>query len=337
MAKYEITMPKMGESVIEATITKWLKEEGDAVEEDDSICELATDKVDSEIPSPVEGKLEKRLFNEGDTIEVGKVIAVMEIEGEKGEEAGESEVSAPAPKEATTESPTRDSEPAAEKKAPVDFSESERFYSPLVRNIARAENISLEELESITGSGKDGRVTKKDIMAYLDKRAEGKLSASKRESGESQTAPTEAQTAPHSGEEPAKRKIEQPEVKSAAGDKVYEMDRMRKRIADHMVSSRHISPHVTSYHEVDMTKIVNWREKHKRSFQEKEGAKLTFMPILTEAAIKALKDFPGVNASVDGYNIIHRKNINIGMATALPNGNLIVPVIQLADQKTLSV
>ncbi|MCF8331039.1 MAG: 2-oxo acid dehydrogenase subunit E2 [Bacteroidales bacterium] len=340
MAKFEITMPKMGESVIEATITKWLKEEGDQVEEDDSICELATDKVDSEIPSPVEGKLVKRLFEEGETVEVGKAIAVMEIEGEEEEEdqAEESEPETTTEQEQTDTESTdskekQEEEPKQEsKKSQADFSESERFYSPLVKNIAREENISLEELESIKGSGKDNRVTKQDVLAYLDKRNEGKLSKSEpSKTAKASSETTKAQTGtPSSGV-----KVKQPEVTAGAGDEIVEMDRMRKLIADHMVSSKHISPHVTSYHEVDMTNIANWRNKHKKQFQEKENAKLTFTPIITEAAVKALKDFPGVNSSVDGHNIIYRKNINIGMATALPNGNLIVPVIKNADHKNL--
>lgn len=330
MAKFEITMPKMGESVIEATITRWLKEEGDQVEEDDSICELATDKVDSEIPSPVEGKLVKRLFEEGETVEVGKVIAVMEIEGEddEQEDSGDTEeTKQTASEEQTSEKTTskKADKEESDTKKPADFSDTERFYSPLVKNIARQENISLEQLESINGSGKDGRVTKEDVLSFLDKRQEGKLSKAE------EPAKVKSEGQPQA----ARVEVEQPEVKAGEQDEIVEMDRMRKLIADHMVASKHISPHVTSYHEVDMTNIVNWRNKHKKQFQEKEGAKLTFTPILVEAAVKALKDFPGVNASVDGHNIIYRKNINIGMATALPNGNLIVPVIKNADHKNL--
>ncbi|MFO8087665.1 MAG: dihydrolipoamide acetyltransferase family protein [Bacteroidales bacterium] len=335
MAKFEITMPKMGESVIEATITRWLKAEGDQVEEDDSICELATDKVDSEIPSPVEGKLVKLLYEEGDTVEVGKPIAVMEIEGDDEEDTADIPTDTmETPSTADTEEKPKADDQATEKEnIPADFSGSERFYSPLVKNIAKEENISLEELESIKGSGRDDRVTKEDILSYLDSRNEGKLS--KAEATQSQKGKTTDQKPAEKAASAASAVVEQPKVKAGASDEIIEMDRMRKLIADHMVSSKHISPHVTSYHEVDMTNIVSWRNKHKKRFQEQEGAKLTFTPIITEAAIKALKDFPGVNASVDGYNIILRKNINIGMATALPNGNLIVPVIKNADQKNL--
>ena len=347
MAKFEITMPKMGESVIEATITKWLKAEGDPVEEDDSICELATDKVDSEIPSPVEGKLVKRLFEEGETVEVGKVIAVMEIEGEDSEDEEVEEKAAAAAEETqkqaseNKEKETQETEEQEDKTptSPADFSETKRFYSPLVKNIAKEENISLEELESIPGSGKEGRVTKEDILAYLDKRNKGKLSKSEPTEKETQketaSAPASAAKQPEQTAESGSVKVEKPQVTAGADDEIVEMDRMRKLIADHMVSSKHISPHVTSYHEVDMTDIVNWRNKHKKQFEEKEGVKLTYTPILIEAAVKALKDFPGVNASVDGHNIIYRKRMNIGMATELPQGNLIVPVIKDADNKNL--
>ena len=341
MAKFEITMPKMGESVIEATITKWLKSEGDSVEEDDSICELATDKVDSEIPSPVEGKLVERLFEEGATVEVGKVIAVMEIEGESTEDEETEEKAATVAEETqkqAAENKEKDTQEESAVKSPVDFSESKRFYSPLVKNMAKEENISLEELESIPGSGKDGRVTKDDILTYLDKRNQGKLSKAQPTEKETKEEPQKETASAHQTEtspEKGQPKVEQPKVKAGTGDEIVEMDRMRKLIADHMVSSKHISPHVTSYHEVDMTNIVTWRNKHKKYFEEKEGVKLTFTPILIEAAVKALKDFPGVNSSLDGYNIIYRKNINIGMATALPQGNLIVPVIKNADNKNL--
>ncbi|MFO8054570.1 MAG: dihydrolipoamide acetyltransferase family protein [Bacteroidales bacterium] len=353
MANFEITMPKMGESVIEATITKWLKQEGDQVEEDDSICELATDKVDSEIPSPVEGKLSKILIGEGETVEVGRVIAVIEVEGEEPQETeGEDETADPgssAREQASSEArpkasadnreevqkssgketaPGAEQEEAVQEKGPSAYSESERFYSPLVKNIAKKENISLQELENIKGSGQGGRVTKEDILAYLDKRHKGKLSTS----APASQAKGQAQPGASVPEAPASKT---PKPAAGDADEIVEMDRMRKLIADHMVSSRQISPHVTSYHEVDMTRVVKWRNQHKEYFREKEGAKLTFTPILIEAAVKALKDFPGVNGSVDGYTMIYRKKINIGMATALPNGNLIVPVINDADRKNL--
>lgn len=356
MAKFEIVMPKLGESVIEATITKWLVKEGDSVEEDDSLAEIATDKVDSEIPSPVEGTIKKLNYSEGETIAVGEVIALLDIEGEEGEEddqedkdqKDEGQKEEGQKEEAPEKEPAGDKQPEAEEKkeqkaaAPEkgevptsetdisqysnkDFDSLEGFYSPLVRSIAKEENISLEELESIKGSGKDGRVTKKDILSYLETRGE-KAEPKKEASASKEKAQPQAA---------APAKAAAPKVQSWEGDKIIEMDRMRKMIADHMVTSKQISPHVTMYIDVDMTSIVNWRNKIKKEFQEREGVKMTFTPIFLEAAAKALKDFPRVNAAVDGYNMIERKRVNIGMATALPNGNLIVPVIKDADQKNL--
>ena len=318
MAKFEIIMPKLGESIIEATITKWLKTSGDQVEEDDAIVEIATDKVDSEIPSPVEGKLIKTLYNEGDIVAVGEVIAIVEMDGEESEEADEDH---------STE--LKDTKDNAEKIESVineissgeikDFSASDRFYSPLVRSIAKKENISIQELDSISGSGKDGRVTKQDILNFIENRVIIKETTPQKNTN-TQTALTT---------------IKQPEVTTESGDRIVEMDRMRKMIADHMVMSKQVSPHVTSFIEVDVTAIVNWRNKVKAGFMQKEGEKITFTPIFIEAAAKALRDHPGVNTSVDGTNIIFRKNINIGMAAALPNGNLIVPVIKNADMHNL--
>ena len=314
MAVFELVMPKLGESIIEATITKWLKQEGDTVEEDDAVLEIATDKVDSEIPSPVEGVLTKVNFAEGDVVAVGTVIAVISTDGEEVQEA---------PKEESTDSPNQKvsietavvatPEPQTTEENQTDFSGSGRFYSPLVKSIAKKENISIGELDSIQGSGKDGRVTKTDILEYLKNRKNG-----------------------ITPQAPKGKVVEQPTVTAAAGDEIIEMDRMRKLIADHMVMSKHTSPHVTMFHDVDMTRVVNWRNKNKDLFLQREGTKITFTPIFVEAAARALKDFPMVNASVDGYNMIKRKNINIGMATALPNGNLIVPVIKNADQMNLA-
>jgi 2-oxoglutarate dehydrogenase E2 component (dihydrolipoamide succinyltransferase) len=332
MAKFEIIMPKLGESIIEATITRWVKNAGDSVEEDDSIVEIATDKVDSEIPSPVEGKLVETLYKEGDVVAVGKVIAIVEMEGEEDSEEPETadkaadinkEVEAAAA-EAEKSEKVAETEPApaakqdAEPVGAQDFSGSNRFYSPLVKSIARTEGISVEELDSIKGSGKDGRVTKNDVMEFLDKRSTG--------------APEPAAPA---ASKPVAPKMELPPVNTQAGDQIVEMDRMRKLIADHMVMSKQVSPHVTSFIDVDVTNIVNWRNKVKDSFLKREGEKVTFTPIFIDAAAKALKDYPQVNASVDGYNIIYRKAVNIGMATALPDGNLIVPVIKNADEKSL--
>jgi 2-oxoglutarate dehydrogenase E2 component (dihydrolipoamide succinyltransferase) len=318
MAKFEIVMPKMGESVIEATITKWLKVEGDRIEEDDPIVEIATDKVDSEIPSPVEGKLVKTLFAEGDVVAVGTVIAIVDIEGDEGDEGeAEKEVAAEEVKAAPAKTEEKPKEASEQKPAEIkakDFSASERFYSPLVKSIAKAENISVDELEKLSGSGKEGRVTKADVMDYIKNRGKAKAPA--------------ADTA-------KALKIEAPKVSAGSGDQIVEMDRMRRMIADHMVMSKEVSAHVTSFIDVDVTNVVNWRNKVKDTFQKREGQKITFTPIFFEAAAHALKEYPHVNASVDGYNIILRKNINIGMATALPNGNLIVPVIKNADEKNL--
>lgn len=315
----------MGESIIEATITKWLKNPGDSVEEDDALAEIATDKVDSEIPSPVEGKLVKQLFDEGDVVPVGKVIAIIEVEGD---EESDDEID----KEEVTEqqgAADNDSDIKADHTPPEDsdegdFSSASRFYSPLVKSIAKKENISLKELEQISGSGNDNRVTKNDILEYLKNRTQGKDS---QPSTAAQTA-----TAPASTTAPQAAKIETPKVTASMGDEIVEMDRMRKLIADHMVMSKQVSPHVTSFIEVDVTNIVIWRNKVKDAFQKKEGQKITFTPIFIEAAAKTLRDYPNVNASVDGTKIIRRKNINVGMATALPNGNLIVPVIKNADE-----
>lgn len=314
-------MPKLGESIIEATITKWLKSAGEQVEEDDAIVEIATDKVDSEIPSPVEGKLIKTLYNEGDVVAVGEVIAIVEIDGEDGEDSVDTK----------EETKTKNSEvpeavqniienikeiSGAELK---DFSASDRFYSPLVKSIAKKESISIQELDSIKGSGQDGRVTKPDVLNFLENRT---------------TTPTLlAQKTPSS--QTALTTIKQPSITTESGDRIVEMDRMRKMIADHMVMSKQVSPHVTSFIEVDVTSIVNWRNRVKAGFMQKEGEKITFTPIFIEAAAKALRDHPGVNTSVDGTNIIYKKNINIGMAAALPSGNLIVPVIKNADTQNL--
>jgi 2-oxoglutarate dehydrogenase E2 component (dihydrolipoamide succinyltransferase) len=335
MAKFEVIMPKLGESIIEATITKWLKKPGDTIEEDDPILEIATDKVDSEIPSPVEGKLVKVLFDEGDVVPVGTVIAL--IETEPGQETEDTEETKENNK---PENPLKDSEkdsqetetkeskePRQETKEAVE-SNPDRFYSPLVKNIAKTEGIGQAELDKVKGSGKDGRVTKEDLMAYLKNRGEAKTP----DSGKPALAPAqEKATAPQTAPKPAA-----PQVSAGAGDEIVEMDRMRKLIADHMVMSVQVSPHVTSYIEVDVTNIVKWRDRIKEDFQQREKEKITFTPIFIEAAAQVLKEYPGVNASVDGYKVILRKNINIGMAAALPNGNLIVPVIKNADQKNLT-
>jgi 2-oxoglutarate dehydrogenase E2 component (dihydrolipoamide succinyltransferase) len=338
MAKFELLMPKMGESVIEATITKWLVQEGDEVEENTDILEIATDKVDSEIPSPVDGKIIKTLYEEGDVVAVGEVIAVISLDGDDENDNDASEdntLSKKQEKEADVKEPAneKDSSEAEDKKAAKqieseieelgqsddkDFSDSDRFYSPLVKSIAKTEGISVGELDGIKGSGQNGRVTKQDMLKYLETRA-----SQPKQTSEAETSKQEFKT------------IQSPAVTAGQSDRIEEMDRMRKMIADHMVMSKQVSPHVTSFIEVDVSNIVIWRNSIKNDFLKREGEKITFTPIFIEAASKALRDFPGINASVDGKNIIYRKNINVGMATALPDGNLIVPVIKNADQKNL--
>ena len=332
MAQEELIMPKMGESVAEATIIKWLKEEGDTVELEEPVLEIATDKVDSEVPSPVEGKLVKRLFNEDDVVQVGQAIAIIETDGEGASEraAAPAEEKAPVPaavaEERVQEAVAAASAPAAITEIPKN-SDSERFYSPLVRSIAQKEGIGFEELESIPGTGQDGRVTKKDMLNYVKNRGTAPASV---------PAPAVA-AAPAPGSAPAQKAPAKPIGKVALmpGDEIEEMDRMRKLIAHHMVESKQTSPHVTSYVEADVTNIVNWRNKIKNHFLAREGEKMTFTPLFIEVIVKAIKDFPNINISVDGDNLIKRKNINIGMAAALPSGNLIVPVIKNADQLSL--
>jgi 2-oxoglutarate dehydrogenase E2 component (dihydrolipoamide succinyltransferase) len=309
MSRFEVVMPKLGESIIEATITKWLKKPGDAIQEEDSIVEIATDKVDSEIPSPVDGKLLEILYKEGDIVPVGKVIAIIELS------TGTSVSASAAISQSDDGIPSGQEGQSVKTDIKTASSATTRFYSPLVRNIAKEEDIPLDELEAVKGSGKEGRLTKKDILDYINIRSDLKVSGSQRL----------VETALKS----------KPTTIATIGDQIIEMNRMHRLLADHMVQSKHISPHVTSFIEVDVTNMVNWRSKIKDQFYKKEGEKLTFTPIFIEAAAKALKDFPGVNASVDGYNIIIRKNIHIGMATALPSGDLIVPVIKNADQKNL--
>lgn len=327
MAKFEIVMPKMGESIIEATITKWLKKPGDQINEDDSLAEIATDKVDSEIPSPVEGKLAKILFIEGDVVPVGKVIAIIEMEGDEDESAAASEKPDTALKPDAEDHITETEGHLME----GDFAASTRFYSPLVKSIAKKEQISIQELEKIPGSGKENRLTKEDILNYLKNRGTAAPVA------ETPQAPAQTAKAASAVATPtlAAPKVEPPKVFAASGDEILEMDRMRKLIADHMVMSKQVSPHVTSFIEVDVTNIVNWRNRIKEQFQKRENQNFTFTPIFIEAAAKTLRDYPMVNVSLDGYKIIKRKNINIGMATALPSGNLIVPVIKGADQLNL--
>ncbi len=334
MAQVELLLPKMGESVAEATILKWLKKPGDIVNMDENVLEIATDKVDSEVPSPVAGVLAKILFEEGQVIKVGAVIAL--IETEVGA-LKESAVNVPAPiapasngSQTQNTASTSSSSPApVVSSAPVErTSASGRFYSPLVRNIAKSEGVGMDELERIAGSGKDGRVTKEDILAYLPNR--GKSAAPATAPKVEIAAATQSAT-PAASQAP----VAKPAVSVSGDVEIVEMSRMRKLIADHMVMSKHTSPHVTSFVEADVTNLVQWRERIKKDFEKRENEKITFTPVFIEIIARAIKDFPMINVSVDGNNIVVKKNINIGIAVALPSGNLIVPVIKKADYMNL--
>ncbi|WP_046745871.1 dihydrolipoamide acetyltransferase family protein [Kordia zhangzhouensis] len=331
MAKFELKLPQMGESVAEATIISWLKEVGDTIEADEAVLEIATDKVDSELPSEVDGVLVEKLFEVDDVVQVGQTVAIIEIAGEgsaveetkKANDASTPEVKVggePAEAELAAQAVAKAKETVSN-----DFSTTEKFYSPLVKNIAKEEGISVAELDAIQGTGKDGRVTKNDILAYVKdgKKAQPVIEAPKAAIQEAvKTVATSKST-------------QATPVSVNGGDEIIEMTRMGKLIAHHMVASVQTSAHVQSFVEVDVTKIWNWRKKMKTAFEQREGEKLTFTPIFMEAVAKALKDFPMMNISVEGDNIIKKKNINLGMAAALPDGNLIVPVIKNADQLNL--
>lgn len=397
MARYQLLLPKMGESVAEATVIKWVKNPGDKVNADDAVMEIATDKVDSDVPSPVTGKLVEQLYQENDVVQVGAVIAIIETdEAETASVVAQPEEVAPQPPEEPKIAdstyhetvPTKEVEKTPEPElseiqpenlsgipgidqleqksspaAPV-FKSEGRFYSPLVRNIATQEDISIGELDSIPGTGSDGRLTKDDLLNYLQAKTSSvpnTHSSAHVESFTTQTAGQPVKTAEPAKEarpaaepapqpiitaapEPAKTEtpkaapVEQqpaPAVSVSGSDEIIEMDRMRRLIADHMVMSKQTSPHVTSFVEADVTNLVLWREKVKNSFEKREGEKITFTPIFIEAVAKAIKDFPMINVSVNGTQIIKKAAINISMATALPNGNLIVPVIKKADELNL--
>jgi 2-oxoglutarate dehydrogenase E2 component (dihydrolipoamide succinyltransferase) len=337
MAQFEIRLPKMGESVTEATITNWLKNVGDTVDMDEPLVEVATDKVDNELPSEAEGILVKQLFGTDDVAQVGDVIAIISTDGDTAVAAApkEEEIKS-APKVAAeiadsvqaTIVATNGSSNGIEKTGP-----SGKFYSPLVRSIASKEGISMNSLETIQGTGLSGRVTKKDILAFIEG---GQVSTSPavEVAAPEVNAPKTTKPAPTGGG--FLSGIKEPIVIPQEGDEIIEMDRMRKLIADHMVMSTHVSPHVTSYVEADVTELVNWRNRVKDDFAKREGEKITFTPIFIEAVVKAIKDFPMINISVSGGNIIKRRDINVGMATALPSGNLIVPVIKKADRLNLT-
>lgn len=333
MATFEIKMPKLGESITEGTIISWSVKVGDTVEEDDVLFEVSTAKVSAEIPSPVEGKVKQLLFNEGDTVAVGTVVAILEIEGEGEDNGVQPETSeATQPKEQVTA-------PASEELS-KNSQEEDRWYSPVVLQLAKTAGVSQDELDHIPGTGYLGRLSKKDIQTYIDHKNKGTEMPKPKQapvSSMQQTAtstPTITVAPPTAPSMPMTAAT--PSAPLAQGDEVREMDRVRKIIADHMVLSKKVSPHVTSVIEVDVTRLVNWRKKVKDQFFKQEGINLTYMPAITEATAKALKAYPLVNSSVDGYNIILKKPINIGIAVSLNDGNLIVPVIHDADKLNLS-
>ncbi len=312
MARVELIMPKMGESIMEATILKWLKKPGDKIDQDESVLEVATDKVDTEVPSTHAGVLVELLAKEGEIVKVGKPIAILSSDVSTGvPSASPAPQKTTAPEKSMVAAPTPAPAPVTNGSPVADYKSSARFYSPLVKNIAREESIPVAELENIPGSGAEGRVTKKDILSYLQNR----------KGGQPASMPSGARLVPAS---------------ISAGDEIIQMDRMRKMIAERMVDSKRTSPHVTSFVEADLTNVVTWRNKVKVEFEKRQGESITFTPIFIEAIVKSIKDFPMINIQVDGDRIIKKKDINIGMAVALPSGNLIVPVIKNADQYSLT-
>ncbi|MGB3467934.1 MAG: dihydrolipoamide acetyltransferase family protein [Cyclobacteriaceae bacterium] len=330
MATVEMVMPKMGESIMEGTVLTWLKKVGEEIEEDESVLEVATDKVDTEVPSLHAGVLKEILAQEGDVVEVGKPIAIIQTSNGASDAAVSEpakEIAAAADKAiaivddaVNSHSSTKNGEAAAV------HSTENRFYSPLVLNMAKEEGISQNELASVPGSGKDGRVTKKDMLSYIKNRSEVTT----------QSAPARTPAPAAQPQQTTTRPAPTPMPVSISGDdEIIEMDRMRKMIAERMVASKQISPHVTSFVEADVTNIVKWRNKMKNAFKEREGQSLTFTPIFMEAVVMAIKDYPMINVQVDGNNIVKKNAVNIGLAVALPSGNLIVPVIHGADQLNL--
>ncbi len=332
MAEYKLILPSMGEGVMEATIISWMFNEGDTVKEDDSVVEIATDKVDSDVPTPVSGKIVKILKQKDEVAKIGEVIAILEV-------AGAGDLVAEQPQEpksaADVENQIPNVEPEVVKgleeamessKTSASFEGSDLYLSPLVKSIAQNEKISDAELQTIKGSGLEGRITKEDILSFV---------ANRTAPAAPQAVSTPSVAATPSPAPQAAAPVSAP-MKLNEGDEVIQMDRVRKIIADAMVNSKRTSPHVTSFIETDVTNVVKWRTKHKDLFEKREGEKLTYMPIFVKAIVKAIQDFPMINVSVDGDKIIKKKNINIGMATALPDGNLIVPVIKNADQLSLS-
>ena len=320
MAQFELVMPKMGESIMEATILKWNKKPGDAVEQDETVLEIATDKVDSEVPSPVKGFLVKTMFNENDVVPIGQIIAILDTEAASPTASSSVAASEPVAQVSTQ---AMNVAPVAIKTTESAPSTSNKFYSPLVKTIADKEQITISELDALPGSGANGRVTKQDILAFVATKSNASTAASTPVAQVVSSSP--ASIAPT------------PSTMSKYGDNVeiIEMDRMRKLISDHMVMSKTTSPHVTSFVEIDVTPLVQWRDRIKGPFEKKYGQKITFTPVFIQAVARAIADFPMINISVDGNNLIRKKDINIGMAAALPSGNLIVPVIKNAQNLNL--
>ena len=335
MSRFEIKMPKLGESITEGTIVSWSVKVGDVIQEDDVLFEVNTAKVSAEIPSPVAGKVVEILFKEGDTVAVGTVVAVVDM---GGEEASDEET---ASGKETAESKENTSSDAGKVSSQVAKAE-ERWYSPVVIQLARGANIPKEELDSIQGTGYEGRLSKKDIKDYIEKKKRGISEVSKAAipAGAAPAASTTSSPAsvsvPTPVAAPSAPSKQTPAAANIPGVEVKEMDRVRRIIADHMVMSKKVSPHVTNVVEVDVTRLVRWREKNKDAFFSREGVKLTYMPVITEAVAKALAAYPQVNVSVDGYNILFKKHINIGIAVSLNDGNLIVPVVHDADHLNLN-
>ncbi|MEP6675517.1 MAG: dihydrolipoamide acetyltransferase family protein [Ferruginibacter sp.] len=337
MALVNLVMPKLGESIMEATILKWYKKPGDAVKQDETILEIATDKVDSEVPSTAEGIIESILFNENDVVPIGTVIATIQSSAGNGQSnntvqhqpSGNIETAA----NTTHSSKIEDIPYQPATTASAGTASGMRFYSPLVLNIAQQEGISMSELEKIAGTGQDGRVSKKDMMTYIDQRRSGGNNQQVENNQQVTILSNNAQQQTTNTEQEATNY--QSPVTYSGNVEVIEMDRMRKLIAKHMVDSKNISAHVTSFAECDVTNLVLWREKMKKDFEKRENEKITFTPLFIEAIVKCIKKYPLLNSSVDGDKIIIKKDINIGMAAALPNGNLIVPVIKGADQLNL--
>ena len=335
MSRFEIKMPKLGESITEGTIVSWSVKVGDMVQEDDVLFEVNTAKVSAEIPSPVEGKVVEILYKEGDTIAVGTVVAIIDLDGEGASDAqpvGEETVKADASE--------KQSQPQKEVAKQV-VAEEERWYSPVVIQLAREAKIPKEELDSIQGTGYEGRLSKKDIKDYIEKKKRGVSGDSKPSAPVAAPAASKPSVAASAPVSPKSSPASPVESKSSApvtmpGVEVKEMDRVRRIIADHMVMSKKVSPHVTNVVEVDVTKLVRWREKNKDAFFRREGVKLTYMPVITEAVAKALATYPQVNVSVDGYNVLFKKHINVGIAVSLNDGNLIVPVVHDADRLNLN-